>query len=122
MPTYTYICENGHSHDKRISRYGDVGSRTCPFCKGEAYRQSVYLFTPFTETGVKVGRLVDTPRDERRVKVSKFMEAAEELDYNHKKLEESVQHKVSTPDYFHEGYRQGYAIKAGKRPPTNEKF
>lgn len=121
MPLYTYICRAGHEKDER-TEYGDNTPRTCPTCGEDAERQTVYLITPFTESGVAIGRRATVPLDEKRVKVSKFQEAAAELEYNHKKLEETMQKEIPTPDYFHEGYRQGYAIRDGKRGPINEKF
>jgi len=124
MPFYTYKCEAGHETDSR-ARYGDNTPRTCPVCGRLAKRQTVYLITPFLTEEINrhiTPQYLQEQRDNKGIKVSKFMEAAEELDYEHKKQEEILQKEIPTPDYFHEGYRQGKAIAAGKRPPTKEKF
>jgi len=115
LPKYDYLCKSGHLTE-RINGY-DVDTIECPVCGEEAKRQSVYAFTPFTETGVKVGRLGPVPREEKRYDVSLFQEASEERDYNHKKAEEAAGRPLKSKNLWGEAKKQANAILAGKAPP-----
>ena len=117
MPTQEYICELGHIEEVRTGYENVPATLPCPTCGQLAEKQSVYLFVPFTESGVH--RISPVPRDERRVKVSRFKEAAEELNYQYGKAEV---HEDNRPNYFREGLRRAHAVAAGKEAPPKEKF
>lgn len=118
MPTYDYFCKAGHVHEAREGY--DVRTRPCPACGATAERSAVNLVIPFTETGAKMSRLSPVPFDQRRVKLSKFVEASQELDYHHKKAEEKYQRKLDNPSYFREGVKRAKEVLAGQRPPPKE--
>ena len=119
MPTYDYKCSQGHLTERRAG-YGDDTPIVCSACRQLAMKQSVYLIVPFTESGVQVGRLCSTPRNEKRINLAKFQEAAADMDYHHKQLEESVGHQLPAKDYYHEGLRQAQLVLEGKRPMPKE--
>ena len=119
MPLYDYKCSEGHLFEGRAA-FGDDTPVSCPACGQPSERQKVYIITPFTESGVRVGRVSSTPRDEKRVNLKKFQEASAEVDHAYKKIEESVGHPVETPSLYHEGLRQAKLVQAGLRPPPKE--
>ena len=119
MPTYDYLCSCGEVTEARAG-YGEDSPIRCRACGLPAVRQSVYLIIPVTENGVKLGRLNPVPRDEKRVPLSKFQEAAAELDYAHQKAENEAQRELPSRDYYHDGLRQADLVRAGLRPPPKE--
>ena len=112
MAVYEYHCSNGHESEAR-GEY-DMPSPPCPDCGEPTERESVYAI-PFI-----MGGATSVPLDDRRINLSKFTEAASELEYKHQKHEEIVQHKVDNPNYFHEGMRRAKQVLAGTRPPPTE--
>lgn len=116
MPVYDFTCKAcGHTTEKRAGY--DVTVVACPFCGELAQKESVYLNIPFTETGVKVGRLMETPLDEVRVNVSRFQEASQEVDYAYSKAEEVVQKPIKRPNFWAEGKKRAKQLqKAGVTP------
>uniref|UniRef100_A0A6M3LJZ6 Uncharacterized protein n=1 Tax=viral metagenome TaxID=1070528 RepID=A0A6M3LJZ6_9ZZZZ len=116
MPRYDYLCPEGHCVE-RTNSY-DVSTIPCPICNKQAIRQSVYLFTPVTETGVKVSRLNPTPRNEKRYDVTLFQEACAEREYSHKKAEESVQHALPSENLWQTAKKRADAILKGDAPPV----
>ena len=116
MPTYDFICPEGHVEEK-ICGY-DVDTVICPMCGCKSIRQSVYLFTPVTETGVKIGRLSMTPRDEKRYDVTLFQEACAEREYAHTKSEEIAQRKLPSENLWGKAKKKANQILTGKEPPT----
>lgn len=121
MPIYEYVCENEHVTERLVG-FGVEGPQPCQACGLTAERQEVYRILPFTDSGVKIGRINEVPLDQRCIKVSKFKEAAQELEYNHAKNEETVQHKLDHPDYAKIGITKANLVAAGKAPPPKEKF
>lgn len=118
MPTQEYVCELEHVTEVRVG-YDALNVMPCPECGQPAQKQSVYLIVPFTETGVQIGRLNPVPLDERRVKVSRFKEAAEEIDYQYNKADIPDD---ARPNYFRAGLHKAHNVAAGKEPPPKEKF
>ena len=80
----------------------------------EAQRLAVYV------QAFSIDGAVNVPVDQRRVKLSKFMDAAGELDHAHKKQEEIHQRELPTKGYWHEGIRRAKEVLAGTRPPPTE--
>ena len=117
MPIYDYECVNGHLCELRRG-YDDVGI-DCPVCGAAATREnSVYDQYIFTETGMKSGRRVDTPRDEKRYDVSLFREACAEVAYSHDKAEQLAQRKLPKRNLWGEAKKKAADIMAGKAPPV----
>lgn len=114
MPTYEYRCPHCGECTEARAAYGDNTGRPCPSCGSHAVRQSVYLITPFTESGVQVGRLSPTPRDEKRINLSKFQEASAEVAHQYEKAGKEP------PDLYHQGLRRADMVLAGKIPPPKE--
>ena len=123
MPTYEYLCEVGHRTEARAG-YEDYAPLPCPApgCSLPATRQSVYLITPFTESGVKVGRINSVPLDEKRVKLSKYKEAASEVEHAFSSFEQRHGVEIDRPSYFKEGLKRAHEVAAGVRPPPKERF
>ena len=86
----------------------------CPLCCAPAKRQIPRSFA------FSIDGRISVPLDQRRIKLSKFMDAAGELDYAHKKQEETLQRKIDNPSYFREGVKRAKEVLAGKRAPPRE--
>ena len=112
MAFYDYRCEAGHEFEARGGY--DTATLPCQVCGLMALRQFSGAFA------FSVDGRVSVPLDQRRVKLSKFMEASQELDYRHRKAEESAQRPLDNPSYFREGVRRAKEVMAGKRAPPAE--
>lgn len=112
MPTYDFRCPDGHEFEARAGY--DIASLPCPVCVQTATRLAVYRLSFAMEGKTPV------PLDQRRIKLSKFMEAAQELEHNHQKAEERAQRKLDSPNYFRAGLKQANRVLAGKAPPPKE--
>ncbi len=98
----------------------DVKSIPCPTCQEEATRRAFYQdYCLVTETGAGSGYGRTTRNSEAydkngRVAVSRFQEACQERDYNHKKAEESAQKPLKSRDLYHESLKRAERMGAKK--------
>ncbi len=117
MPIYDYSCSEGHTTEKRAGI--NVNLIPCPACGLPAQREAVYLDQAvFTETGAKFSRRADVPNDQRRYdkKFKLFQEASQEVDYNHKKNEESVGRELPSESLWRKAKSKARAIQRGQLP------
>ena len=112
MPNYDYRCPDGHQFEAR-GGYETAGL-PCRECGEVAVRLAVYAVAHVVAGAVSV------PLDQRRVNLSKFMEAAHGVEHEHKKQEEIHQKTLDNPNYFHEGIRRANEVLAGRRAPPKE--
>ena len=112
MPFYEFVCPAGHEAEVRANY--ETASLPCSVCGDVAQRQSVYPIS-FSMAGKEF-----VPFDQRRIQLSKFMDAASDLEYHHKTAEERQGRKIETPNYFHEGVQRANEVLAGKRAPPKE--
>jgi len=112
MPFYDFVCTAGHESEARVGY--DVDTMPCPKCSRSARRQAV------NEVSFSIDGKVSIPRDQRRVNLSKFMDAASDLEYHHKTTEERQGRKIDNPSYFHEGVKRAKEVMAGRRAPPKE--
>ena len=114
MPTYQYNCPNGHSFQKQAGR--EDSEIPCPRCGKTAQRAPfVYDGLPaiMGETVAKGYTSVarDAPggniKDKHgRTRVSVFQEASAEIDYAHKKAENSAGRELPSPDLYKRGLQR----------------
>ncbi len=119
MPTYNFTCRDGHTVEKRAGISCDL--IPCPICGLPAQREAVYQDQAvFTETGAKFTRRAEVPRDERRhdKDFKRFQEASQELDYTHKKNEETVGHELPSKSLWKQAKKRARAIQQGLVPPV----
>lgn len=122
MPLYDYSCEEGHTTELRQSIRDRADRILCPLCGKPALRVPFYLSqTVITETGAKSGYA--RPRANEALSynqkgqptgnyaVSRFQEASQELDYQHKKREEEVGRELPAPNYYRLGVERAKRIK-----------
>ena len=112
MPLYDFVCTAGHKSEAKAGY--DVSSVPCPDCGKPAQRSAV------NELTFAIAGRVAIPRDQRRVNLSKFMDAASDLEYHHKTTEERQGRKIDNPSYFHEGVKRAKEVMAGRRAPPKE--
>jgi len=89
MPTYDYVCVNGHVCELRRGYNDEVIS--CPECGNVSIRSAIYYDQSIvTETGMK--QKAKVPFEERYLKpeYELFREAASEADYQCKRLEDTM--------------------------------
>ena len=112
MPIYDFVCQGGHESEAKAGY--ETASLPCPVCGQPAERQSVYA------TSFSIAGRASVPFDQRRINLTKFMDAATDLDHHHKRAEERYQRKIDSPAYFREGVKRAKEVMAGKRAPPKE--
>lgn len=119
MPIYDFCCENGHLIERREGYETTI--IPCPLCGAPAHREAVYFSQSIvTETGVKIGRKTEVPRDERRYDLSLFQEASAELDYAHQQAEEIAQRKLTSENLWTKAKKKANAVLKGEIPPPKD--
>ena len=111
MPRYDWQCGRAHSFEEWADR--SVMAVACPHCDSSAQRQ---LAVPLVR-GPTVNPPAAVPKSQREVKIGEFMEAGEQLEYEHTKNEQMVGHELKRPDLTGEAKRRAQAGLAGKRAP-----
>lgn len=115
MPLYEYNCPDGHTVEVRQGI--EVKSILCPACGKPALRAEFYREqTVITETGRGSGyglpRSNEAYTKNGNYAVSRFQEATQELDYNHKKAEESAQRELPSKNLYKEGLKRAEKLGA----------
>lgn len=90
MPLYIYSCSQGHLTEAR--QKVSVKMIACE-CGEIAERQSIYA--------TQIGGRARTPAAERKIEgFHRYVEASEQMAYEHDKAEESAQRKLPTPPIY----------------------
>lgn len=103
MPLYTYACPDGHEKDSLQNR--GVDYIKCE-CGQTAVRQAV--------NRIGVAGFASTPMGQRdfRHDFRRYKEASAELDYQHKRAEESAQRKLEEPRFWQAAKRAAKSQEA----------
>ena len=94
MPYYDFGCACGQVTERRLGY--EVAAILCPACGKRAQRRAVYLTTNIVDSA-------PVPLSDRRYNVSRFKEASEEIDYNHRCEEERRGQELSHPSLYKAG-------------------
>ncbi len=88
-------------------------SRSCPECGAPAQRE----FAAPLVRGPTVNVPVNVPSDQREVRIGEYVEAGEQLEYEHSKNEEMVGARLERPRLSQQAVRNANDILAGRRAP-----
>lgn len=99
MPLYDFVCRDGHTTE--AVRGYEVSSIPCPLCGESAYRCEV------NHVSFQM-RDADTEVKDRkgRYHVSRFKEAADEIDYEYTKVEKKEGREVKAPSFYKAGLKE----------------
>jgi putative FmdB family regulatory protein len=106
MPTYLYICREGHETEEMWQSVDDefIG---CPLC-GQTAHRAFCSFLPAIR-GETVGQSFSTSRikdSKGRYRLSHFQEASAELADGYDRIEKREGRKVKRPDPYKAGLRE----------------
>lgn len=107
MPRFDFRCAAGHAFEEIAPR--DTHTLTCP-CGQTAQRELSVPFLP----GIS-GRAA-TPKNQRELKMGEYREAAQEVNYQYERIEQSGQ-EIARPDYTTIAKQRASAALAGKIAP-----
>ena len=123
MPTYTFICSEGHETDRRMG-YSETDMIVCPECGQPAEREAVYYDQHIIgETCAKPYRRADVPRDEKSFHHTfrRANEAGQEIAYEIQKRERETGTAIKQPSLYKQALARAKEVQSGIKQPLFER-